>query len=271
LTRTCLIGHTGFVGSNLARQTRFDATYNSSNIESITGEEFDLLVCAGVRAEKWIANANPEADRAAIDRLLQALDGVKARRAILISTVDVFITPLDVDETTPVITAGLHPYGKNRYHVEQAFADRFDAVIARLAGLYGPGIKKNVIHDFLFDHQTEKIDSRGVFQFYGLHRLWSDLELALANHLEIIHLPTAPVSVADVALAAFGRDFTNHVVERPARYDVRTRHAALLGGRGHYVENKMAELEGIRLFVQRSRPEPFDSAQGKLREGGGLG
>jgi len=255
VTRACLIGHTGFVGSNLVRQTRFDATYNSSNIGMIAGEEFDLLVCAGARAEKWIANANPEADRAGIDRLLAALGSVTARRAILISTVDVFITPLDVDETTPVITAGLHPYGKNRFHLEQAFADRFDAIVARLPALYAPGIKKNVIHDFLFDHQVDKIDSRGMFQFYGLHRLWADLELALANHLEIVHLPTEPVSVAEVALAAFGREFTNYVVERPARYDVRTRHAALLGGVGHYVENKLAELEGIRRFVQRSRPE----------------
>jgi hypothetical protein len=253
MTRSALIGHTGFVGSNLARQHRFDATYNSSNIDSIAGEEFDLVVCAGVRAEKWIANANPQADREGIDRLIGALDSVKARRAILVSSVDVFITPLDVDETTPIVTAGLHPYGKNRYYVEQAFADRFDTLVARLAGLYGPGIKKNVIHDFLNDHQIEKIDSRGVFQFYGLHRLWGDLQIALDKKLPLIHLPTAPVSVEEVVRAAFGRDFTNHVVDCPARYDVRTRHAELLGGIGHYLENKPAELEGIRVFVDRER------------------
>jgi nucleoside-diphosphate-sugar epimerase len=248
-----LIGHTGFVGSNLARLAPFDAFYNSSNIESIAGGEFDLLVCAGARAEKWIANANPETDRAAIDRLLGALDGVRARRAILISTVDVFITPLDVDETTPIVTTGLHPYGKNRHYLEQAFADRFDTLVARLPGLYGPGIKKNAIHDFLRDHEVEKIDSRGIFQFYGLHRLWEDLELAMTSHLPVIHLPTAPVSVAEVARAAFGREFTNHVVDRPARYDVRTRHAELLGGLGCYLENKTAELEGIRRFVDHER------------------
>jgi hypothetical protein len=248
-----LIGHTGFVGSNLARQAQFDAFYNSANIESIGGSEIDLLVCAGARAEKWIANANPEADRAGIDRLMKALDSVRARRAVLVSTVDVFITPLDVDETTPVATTGLHPYGKNRHQLEQAFADRFDTTVVRLPGLYGPGIKKNVIHDFLHDHQTEKIDSRGVFQFYGLHRLWEDLQIALSNHLSVVHLPTAPVSVAEVAMAAFGREFTNHVVDRPARYDVRTRHAELFGGLGCYLENKPAELEGIRLFVDRER------------------
>lgn len=248
-----LIGHTGFVGSNLARLTQFDSLYNSANIESIAGGEFDLLVCAGARAEKWIANAKPEADLAGVDRLISALDTVRAKRVVLISTVDVFITPLDVDETTPVATMGLHPYGKNRYHLEQALANRFDTVVARLPGLYAPGIKKNVIHDFLCDHETHKIDSRGVFQFYGLYRLWEDLQLALEHHLPLVHLPTAPVSVAEVVQAAFGQEFTNHVVDRPARYDVRTRHAELFGGLGNYLENKTAELEGIRRFVDQER------------------
>src|ERR1041384_190726 len=95
-----LIGHTGFVGSNLARQTRFDATFNSSNIDTIAGRELDLLVISGVRAEKWIANANPEQDRAGIDRLLDALKSVKASRVVLVSTVDVFVPPIGVDEDT---------------------------------------------------------------------------------------------------------------------------------------------------------------------------
>src|SRR6202008_232933 len=116
--RAGLIGHTGFVGSNLLRQSTFDATFNSSNIDSIAGQEFDLLVCAGVRAEKWIANGNPEADLAGVERLIKPLRSVKARRAVLISTVDVFITPIGVDESTKVETKGLHAYGTNRYHLE---------------------------------------------------------------------------------------------------------------------------------------------------------
>jgi nucleoside-diphosphate-sugar epimerase len=244
-----LIGHTGFVGSNLARQTRFDATFNSSNIETIAGQEFDLLVVAGVRAEKWLANANPEQDKAGIGRLLAALTNVRARQLVLISTVDVFMPPIEVDETTPVNTQGLHAYGTHRYNLEQELASRFETLVARLPGLYGQGIKKNVIHDFLKNHETEKIDSRGVFQFYGLHRLWRDIESAMAHRLRLVHLPTEPVSVAEVARVAFGREFTNHVAPAPARYDVRTNHAALLGGVGNYLESQAAELEGIRLFV----------------------
>jgi nucleoside-diphosphate-sugar epimerase len=251
--RQGLIGHTGFVGSNLARQTHFDACYNSSNIGEIAGEEFDLLVCSGVRAEKWIANANPEQDRAGIGRLLDALTTVRARQVVLISTVDVFLTPIEVDEDTPVVADGLHAYGTHRYELERELARRYPTLVARLPGLYGPGIKKNVIHDFLKNHETHKIDSRGVFQFYGLNRLWGDLQLAMKQGLGLIHLPTEPVSVAEVARAVFGLEFSNHVVDRPARYDVRTKHAAIVGGLGPYLETKVAELEGIRLFVDHER------------------
>ena len=37
--RTALIGHTGFVGSNLAASHAFDDLYNTSNIEQIEGQE----------------------------------------------------------------------------------------------------------------------------------------------------------------------------------------------------------------------------------------
>jgi nucleoside-diphosphate-sugar epimerase len=238
------------------RQAKFDACYNTANIDSIAGEEFDLLVCSGVRAEKWIANANPDQDKAGIARLLCVLKSVRAKQVILVSTVDVFLDPIGPDESTVVDTAGLHAYGKHRYEFERELSRRFPTLVARLPGLYGKGIKKNVIHDFMKNHQVEKIDSRGVFQFYGLHRLWSDLELAMAAKLELVHLPTEPVSVAEVAKAAFDREFTNHVVEKPARYDVRTKHASVFGGIGHYLENEKAELEGIRLFVDHEKADP---------------
>ena len=51
---TALIGNTGFVGGNLLRQQPFDALFNSKNIDDIAGRSFDLVVCAGVRAEKWL-------------------------------------------------------------------------------------------------------------------------------------------------------------------------------------------------------------------------
>ena len=57
-----LVGYTGFVGSNIYASGEFDSVYNSKNIESAVGTGPDLLVYAGVRAEKFLANNAPEKD-----------------------------------------------------------------------------------------------------------------------------------------------------------------------------------------------------------------
>lgn len=248
-----LIGYTGFVGGNLLEQRSFEARYNSSNIEEIAGRSFDLIVCAGAPAEKWKANADPARDLANIERLAGAIAAARAQRVVLLSTVDVFGSPIEVDESSPVPTDGLHAYGSNRRLLEQRIADRFDTTIVRLPGLYGPGLKKNVIFDFLHDNDIQKIDSRGVFQFYDTARLWRDIEIAMAHRLPLVHLPTEPVNVAEVARAAFDVEFENRSVATPARYDIRTRHAALFGGTGAYVESAAQTLAGIASFVARER------------------
>ena len=250
---SALIGYSGFVGGNLLRQHSFDACFNSQNIDQIAGRGFDLVVCAGARAEKWKANADPGADLDNIERLTRALEQVNAGKVVLISTVDVFNNPVDVDEESPTPTAGLNAYGRHRRRLEQIVAGRFDALIVRLVGLFGPGLKKNIIYDFLHDNNVAAIDSRGVFQFYDINRLWGDVELALDNELSLVHLPTEPVSVADVARAAFGTDFTNEVTPAPARYDIHTRYGPLFGGSGPYIDDKRDTLERIAEFVASER------------------
>lgn len=250
---SALIGYTGFVGGNLARQRAFDELFNSSNIDEISDRNFDLIVCAGAPAEKWKANQDPAADLANIDRLIRALEDVDAEKFVLISTVDVFADPVGVDEDAPTPLEGLHAYGRNRRMLEEVIGSRFDTLIVRLPGLYGPGLKKNVIYDFLRDNETRKIDSRAVFQFYGLDRLWRDIETALEAQLPLAHFATEPVSVAEVAHAAFGIEFSNEVSPTPARYDMRTRYAALFGGAPPYLESKARVLSGITAFVEHEQ------------------
>lgn len=248
-----LVGYSGFVGGNLLAQHSFDARFNSSNIEDIAGRSFDLVVCAGAPAEKWKANAHPERDLANIERLAGAIERANARHVLLISTVDVFTTPIGVDERSPIAMEGLHAYGRHRRLLEERIASRFDATILRLPGLFGPGLKKNVIYDFLHDNDVAKIDSRGVFQFYDVGRLWRDVETAMRAGLSLVHLPTEPVSVADVARISLGTRFHNEVQAAPARYDVRTRFAALFGGSGNYIESATQTLDRIAAFVAGER------------------
>ena len=42
--KTAIIGHTGFVGSNLLEAHAFDDLFNTSNIDQIAGREYDLVV-----------------------------------------------------------------------------------------------------------------------------------------------------------------------------------------------------------------------------------
>jgi len=266
---SALIGHTGFVGGNLLRQREFSACFNSTNIESIAGRSFDLVVCSGARAEKWKANADPDQDLDTIERLTRALEHVEIRKLVLISTVDVFLEPIGVDEDSSAPTTGLHAYGRNRRRLEQIVAGRFDALVVRLPALYGPGLKKNALYDLLHDNEVSKIDARGTFQFYNVSRLWRDIEIALDNELSLVHLPTEPATVREIAHAAYGIEFTNELDKPPARYDVRTRFATLFGGQDSYVEPKAQVLARIAAWVARERAGRSEQKRIEERLAGG--
>ncbi len=247
---SALVGSTGFVGGNLLRQTSFDALYHSSDIETIRGRSFDLLVCAGARAEKWLANKEPERDIAGIRRLMDCLAEVQAKHVVLISTVDVYPVPVGVDESTPIDPAANTAYGRHRYELERFVNDRFSTTTVRLPGLFGPGLKKNIIYDLIHGNATDAICPDSVYQFYDLTRLWADIETTRKGGLALANFATEPVSVREVARAGFDIDFENPKATKPARYDMRTRHAALFGGANGYLAGKAQVLSAIHRFVQ---------------------
>ena len=145
-----LVGYSGFVGANLDRQAHFDAKYNTQNITQAYGTSPELLVYAGIRAEKYLANNDPALDLQMVREGFENIRRINPKRLILISTADVYKLPVQVDETTPIDTAGLHAYGLNRYQLEVWVRELYpDATIVRLPGLYGKGIKKNFIYDYI--------------------------------------------------------------------------------------------------------------------------
>jgi len=249
-----LIGYTGFVGGNLAAQVPFDAFYNSKNIEEIAGHSFDLVVCAGAPAVKWLANQKPAEDLAAIERLMRALSTVAARRFVLISTVDVYSRPIDVDETTPIDVATAQPYGRHRLMLEQFVAEHFSGSLRiRLPALFGRGLKKNIVFDFLHDNRLDLIHQDGVFQFYDLESLGRDIETCLAANLDVVNFATEPVSVRDIAHVAFGRAFTNTLPPPGPRYDFHTVHARAFGRSGPYLASREEVLAAMKRFVDAER------------------
>lgn len=246
-----LIGFSGFVGSTLLKQASFESLYRSTNISDIEGQSFDTVVCAGAPAQKWIANRESEADRQRIDGLIAHLETMKCKSFILISTVDVFKSPIGVDEDTTVDESGLHAYGLHRRLLEKFVKSHFpNHLIVRLPGLVGSGLRKNVIFDFLNNNNLQTIDSRGVFQFYPMANLWYDIQTALSAGLQLVHLTAEPISVADVSKQGFGKSFDNALVNSPATYDLRTCHAQVFGASGHYQYNARETIQAIRAYAQ---------------------
>lgn len=300
-----LVGYTGFVGSNLYEKGQFDAVFNSQNIEEAYGTNPGLLIYAGLRAEKYLANQAPEKD---MELILQAEENIRRiapEKLVLISTIDVFENPQDVDETTRIKTENLHPYGYNRYQLECWVREHFpEALIVRLPGLFGKNIKKNFIYDFInripYMLKAEKMeellktepvlcnyyelqdngfykvrtlntwqsvflkekfemlgfsalnftDSRSVYQFYPLGRLWDDIQTALKNEIRLWHPATEPISAAQLYQYLTGNVFMNELSGIPADYNYKTVYDKLYGGTGGYICDKETIMGEIRKFVE---------------------
>lgn len=299
--KTTLVGYTGFVGGNLARSHTFDAMYNSSNIQQAFGQENGLVIYSGMPAEKFLAAANPAADKAVAENALANIQKMQPERLVLISTVDVYPCPQKVYEDTEPGNEQATAYGANRLYLEQQVRALYpEALIVRLPGLYGKGLKKNFIYDmftlvppmlraekyaqlvakqplvqacyqqdadgfyrlqqglpaataqqlkaFFSENDFNSLaftDSRSVFQFYDLSRLWHDLTVCLKAGLQTINMATAPLRAGDIYYSLFGREFVNHLNKRPLEYDMRTHYGRNLGGSDDYVADANEVLAGI--------------------------
>lgn len=246
--KAALIGHSGFVGSNLKAAGGYTHFYNSQNIARIAGEQFERVTCAATPATKWLANAKPEEDWQSIQKLMDALATVKTARFELISTVDVFQVPVAVDEDSLVPTDGLQPYGAHRYAFEHFVQSLFpSACVLRLPALFGPGLKKNALYDLIHENCLEQVPMDGVFQWYNIARLPQDLERA--QGLPLVHLVTEPLALRALVerhmpdKAGCGR------AGKAARYDLRTRHAARFGGSGVYIADAATVLDEIGAYI----------------------
>ncbi len=148
--KTALVGYTGFVGGNLAGLHDFTNMYNSKNINLAFGTNPDLLIYSGVPAAKFLANSNAQADLEVCMEAFENIEKINPKKLVLISTVDVYESPNGANEDAPPSYENTQAYGRNRALLEKKVRQNYDnALIVRLPGLFGNGLKKNFIYDFL--------------------------------------------------------------------------------------------------------------------------
>lgn len=303
---TCLVGYTGFVGSNLDRSAHFDCRVNSRTVQTAYGLKPDLLVYAGVRAEKYLANQEPEKDMRLIRDAIENIKKINPKKLVLISTIDVYKNPVDVDEDSPIDVDNLLPYGRNRYFLEQWCRENIDdCMVVRLPGLYGNNIKKNFIYDYIniipsmirnerfqlltvsdeflksyyvkldngfyrcrdLNEEEKKIlrtyllksgftalnftDSRAVFQFYPLKRLWSDIMEGESAGIALLNLSTEPIGVSVLYEFLSGKKFENELDGMIPYYNFKSKYASsVFGGSNGYLLDRKYIMQDIKRFIE---------------------
>jgi hypothetical protein len=249
-----LIGHTGFVGGNLFRQRSFDYLYNSKNIEDIYGRSFELIVCAGIPAVKWLANKDPARDWQNIQCLINNLSQVTTASFVLISTIDVYPVLLGVDETTDLTGQPNHPYGQHRLAMESFVRERFPRhYILRLPGLFGPGLKKNVIYDLLHDNCLDLINPDSCYQHYCLDNLWTDMAKAMSLAIPILNVSSEPIPTREIIQRFFPGKVVGSQAGPVAVYDFRSIYAHQWGGENGYVYGREQVLTELGAFITKVR------------------
>lgn len=257
MSRSALVGFTGFVGGTLHRARSFDVLINSRNAEDLRGGDFGLVIHAGVPAVKWIANKDPAADRAAIESIQNVLATARIRELILISTIDVYPDPsAPLDEGADIEPARNHAYGRHRFELEQWAKSHFANVrIVRLPALFGEGLKKNVVFDLLHDNQVGNINPASRFQWYPLARLQADVEKIRAQDIRLINLFPEPIRTSEIVDRFFAGAPTAAPSEPAPSYDLRTRYSAMFGGPSGYALGRAAVLDELAAFIARERAD----------------
>jgi hypothetical protein len=255
MSGSALIGYTGFVGSTLRMAQSFDTLINSKNKSALRGSSFDLVVCAGVPAMKWLANMEPERDRAAIADLIDVLATIQAKEFVLISTIDVYPdTNAVADEGTFIDPSTNHPYGRHRLELERWTVDRFpNTRIVRLPALFGEGFKKNVLFDLLRGNLTDSINPASVYQWYPLRRLHSDIERVRAHEIRIMNLFPEPIRTSDIVGAFFPDAKVGLEIEPAPSYRLRTTYSELFDGPPGYLIERIVVLGELAAFIAKDR------------------
>lgn len=94
-------------------------------------------------------------------------------------------------------------------------------------------------------------DSRNVYQFYPLERLWDDIQICIKNNIKLWHPATEPISTSELYKFLTGKNFENKILDESIKYDFKTNYFKEFNGNNGYIMNKKEILEDIKKFVKK--------------------
>jgi len=170
--RVIVIGATGFVGSAFVRYFRKRGEdvleVTRANYSEHAGTAGDLVIEAACNSKKFWAEERPfEEFDASVGHRLRSLRDFPAELHVHLSSVDVYdqlAAPEHTIEETGAVGGGSH-YGFHKL-LSELLVRRHASnwLILRLAGMLGPGLRKNPVHDILHG-QPLRIHPESQYQF----------------------------------------------------------------------------------------------------------
>lgn len=177
---------------------------------------------------------------------LPALYGINLKKNFIYDFINVIPAMLNEKKYQELTSGDQVELIKSAYQLQD---DKFYHLIAT-------GEEKKRVYEYFSAASFNAIsftDSRSIYQFYNLGRLWSDIQKALESGIRLLNITTEPVSVAEVYKVLTGVDFKNELAKEPFNYDVRSIYAEKLGGADGYLVAKNDELADLKAYVEKEK------------------
>ena len=140
-TKVALIGSTGAVGSVLKEILEQDLTiavsfFNRENLQNLIKQEYDVVICTAPSSEKLLTNLGLKNSDEEVSALLSAIEQVKTKHFVLVSTKSIFESGSKYSEVHQRVYSSVVRTHENH-------------TVYVLDTLYGTTLKKGFISDLL--------------------------------------------------------------------------------------------------------------------------
>jgi nucleoside-diphosphate-sugar epimerase len=197
-----IIGQSGFIGSNLSQRHETAINLSRLNLDQFNDVHFKTIFVCAPSGRKFEVDSNPNKDLEDVMSITEKLGGIKRiDNLVLFSTVDVFVNPSVSFESSLTLTNA--SYGGNRSFMEHLLRDCFGdtLTIARLCGLFGPYMVKNILFDFKMRRmdQLKKYNPTSQYQYMDINLA---LDIALSSEFRgcSVNVVSEPISISEIGI-----------------------------------------------------------------------
>jgi nucleoside-diphosphate-sugar epimerase len=213
--KIAIVGHTGFIGSNLKLFFKSKYNFNTKNLSLINKHKYDLVILCAPSSKMWIVNQFPQNDFNNVKKIINILKKIRTKKIILISTIEVYGKKNNKNELDKVNKSLNSSYGKNRICLEEFIKNFFsNSLIIRLPIVYGKYFAKNCIYDLQHKNNLKLLNGNDLIQLYNVKNLKKDIDFCLKKKIKLINISSKPIKLKFIAKKFFSTDLNSYKKSR---------------------------------------------------------